>query len=391
MKFLYTTVVCMSLALGAYAQTVATGNGRAGYGGALGGGVLTITESSTVANLLDLKLQKGTGALNDAVVIYLDTKPGGFTGTSQFTDEADGLRRAISGVQGGDRATLNMPDGFKPEYAIAFNDGFAGVWELKENEEHRYITSANLQPTGNKDASEFALSVQRNDIGLNATDGFRFLATYVSETGYRSNEFIGDPGPAENPQNGSYTASAFAVHGVPLSVSFIDVQTRISSNLIQVGWKVDDEKNADRYIVERSGNGSQFESVGSVAAGNMKEYSFTDYSPANGNNFYRIMFQSRDGVKMYSKTVLAKFAGRDVLKAFASYGKVTAQVELNQTGNYRLDIVNSIGQPVYKEEIRYDGTSNTFDIILNNPLPTGIYSIMLSGNGINLSRQLLVK
>lgn len=373
------------------AQTVFEGNGRGGYGGTVGQGVLTISESTSPAGSLSFHLKKGGGDLNDAIVIYIDSKKGGYTTTAQFTDEGDGLRKAISGVQADDRAVLNMPADFKPDYAIAFDQGFGGIWELKENASHEYINSANLNPTDNRDASDFYLTVSRADLGLDETTGFKFLVTYVSHTGFRSNEFIGDTGPESNPQNSEYTATSFSVYGAPLSVKFVDINTRLFSNYINVLWQVADEANGVSYTIERSGNGTHFEQIGSVNANNNATYSFADQNPLNGTNFYRILFVSRDGDKTYSKAISSRFAGRDALKAFASYGKITARVDLNQKGNFRLAIVNSAGQPVYREEIQYDGTSNSFDINLNNPLPMGIYSVMLFGSGVNLSCQVLIK
>jgi hypothetical protein len=59
-------------------------------------------------------------SFNDVFVLYIDSQSGGFGDTSTFSDGTDGLRKAISGFDGGaNRSLLTMPSGFLPDYAIA--------------------------------------------------------------------------------------------------------------------------------------------------------------------------------------------------------------------------------------------------------------------------------
>ena len=73
-----------------FAQTVFNGNTRSGFGGPVGGGKISITDDATNINFA---FTKGTsGDLNDALVIYIDSKAGGFSSTASSTDNGDGLR-----------------------------------------------------------------------------------------------------------------------------------------------------------------------------------------------------------------------------------------------------------------------------------------------------------
>src|SRR5438093_6786352 len=106
----------ISLSLSASAATY-SGNGNSGFGGPIGQGSLTLTDNGTTVSGT---VNKGPNGFNDVLVIYIDSVAGGFSDTSGFADGGDGLRKAISGFDGGaNRSLLTMGGGFLPDYAIA--------------------------------------------------------------------------------------------------------------------------------------------------------------------------------------------------------------------------------------------------------------------------------
>ncbi|MDY2587094.1 T9SS type A sorting domain-containing protein [Winogradskyella aquimaris] len=164
------------------------GNGNTGFGGFLGDCVIDIDfEDSSPTETL-FTLFPGIGSFNDKVVIYIDSdESGNFTNTYGFTDTGDPLRVAISGFNGNEleRAGLDFPPGFEADYAIAFDSSFGGLWSLANGSPHSYIGSVNIA----LDGSDWTFNLLNADIG-NPTS-FKFIATYISGTGYRSNEAIG--------------------------------------------------------------------------------------------------------------------------------------------------------------------------------------------------------
>src|SRR5438034_8711681 len=76
------------VSLPAYATTY-PGNGATGFGGTVGTGSLTVTDTTTT---MTWTLNRRAGSLNDALIVYLDTIAGGFNDTSTFSDNGDGLR-----------------------------------------------------------------------------------------------------------------------------------------------------------------------------------------------------------------------------------------------------------------------------------------------------------
>lgn len=78
--------------------TTYNGNGATGFGGSVGIGSVLITDSLAGMNIT---FNRGGGTMDNDLVLYLDTQPGGFADTSTFGDNADGGRSAISGYNGG--------------------------------------------------------------------------------------------------------------------------------------------------------------------------------------------------------------------------------------------------------------------------------------------------
>ncbi len=179
------------------------GNGGTGFGGVIGLGSLNLTDNGTA---LTGTITKGPGGFNDALVIYLDTKAGGLSDTSTYTDVNGGnsdpsardyLREAVSGFNGSQRATLTFPTGFAPDYAIALSPSsgaqFAGLFDLSTPSNFGFAGSANLTPDNSTSNATYTFSVPLSSLNLTSASSFSFVTTYLNPTSvYRSNESFGN-------------------------------------------------------------------------------------------------------------------------------------------------------------------------------------------------------
>jgi hypothetical protein len=142
-------------------------------------------------------VNKGPNGFNDVLVLYIDSQPGGFSDTSGFADGADGLRKAMSGFDGGANRSLLTFGGMLPDYAIALgpaSDNFGGLWQLANGGANslNFIASVNLNPTGNNNSPTYTFSFNVSQIGMTPNSGgtFAMLGTYISNSGYRSDEAV---------------------------------------------------------------------------------------------------------------------------------------------------------------------------------------------------------
>ena len=198
------------------------GNTASGFGGAVGQGSLELTDDGTT---LSGTFTKGPGAFNNVLVLYLDTTAGGFADTSTLADANDGLRRAISGFDGGtNRSVLTMPAGFDADFAIALGplENFGGLWTLAAGGNNSLIfeESANLDPLGTDSAAVYTFSISLAEIGIGAGQSFDILGTYISNSGFRSDEFIAGNGTGTTGWNPFTGTAAVTYTTVPEPSSF---------------------------------------------------------------------------------------------------------------------------------------------------------------------------
>jgi hypothetical protein len=212
-------MVTLGFSLGASSVSAAVfnGNGNTGFGGAIGQGSLTLTDNgSTVSGTLT----RGTnGQFSDALVIYIDSVGGGFANTSGFSDNADGLRRAISGFNlSSQRSSLTFDTNFRPDFVIALgpsSDNFGGLWSLANGGANSlgFLTSVNLIPVGNNAATNYSFSFNLATIGLTpgAGQSFKLFGTYISNTAFRSTEALAGNVTGNQGFN-PFTQSGFATY-----------------------------------------------------------------------------------------------------------------------------------------------------------------------------------
>ena len=77
----------------------------------------------------------------------------------------------------------------------------------------------------------------------------------------------------------------------------------------ELSWTMEDETNAQYFVIERSADGNDFDSIGMVQALNNQEqlsYSFTDNHILSGYSYYRLRELDQMGVSRYSKIIILK-------------------------------------------------------------------------------------
>jgi hypothetical protein len=185
-------IAALSLALAVTAQAnVYPGNGATGFGGPVGNGNITISDSMAGMTIT----LNNAAALNDDLVLYLDTQPGGFTDTSLFSDNGDGGRTAISGFNSGNpsRTVATFSSGFGANYAISMENSFVGVFGLVAGGNNSLNFLFGQSQSGPGPYSITMTPAQMNQIGLTLGVGqtFDFVGSLISTTAYRANETIG--------------------------------------------------------------------------------------------------------------------------------------------------------------------------------------------------------
>ncbi|MBL0183957.1 MAG: T9SS type A sorting domain-containing protein [Chitinophagaceae bacterium] len=145
-----------------------------------------------------------------------------------------------------------------------------------------------------------------------------------------------------------------------LPILLVDFTAKESNGSNILNWNTASEINSDHFNIERSTDGRNYYSIGRVNASGFSstevKYSFTDVSPADGKNFYRLVMTDRDGSFEYSKIVAVTNRKNQSI----SFGYVNLS---NGTGSANITINSSKMQPANLSII--DATGR---IILNTPV-----------------------
>ena len=286
-----------------------TGNGNNGFGGVIGQSTLTITDNATTINF---SLAKGPAAFNDILVIYIDNlHGGGMSSTSGLLDDADALRAASSGYKNPNKTTYNFPVGFAPNYALAVGPSvtFAGLFQLVNGGANslNYITSANLSPTSTT-ASTYTFNIPASAIG--GTSSFRFIATYISNSAYLSDEAIGFTMPAGNPGFGTTQAPAtYNTYTSLLPLSLLQFSGSVQGHDAVLNWRTGNESAIRNFIVEQSVDATNWRSTVTTIASNNpmgSSYSATTANLKSAVTYYRLRITSMTGEITYSTIIALK-------------------------------------------------------------------------------------
>ena len=255
MKKIYALLTCISITAAAFATTY-PGNGKTGFGGPVGTGSLEITNS---ADSISFRLIRGTGSMNDALVIYLDVTTGGFATTNLFNDQTDGLTKAIGGYDntigtGTGRSVFNFSASFRPEFALAFKPGEASakLVALKDAAVFTLLESPALS-NNTATAASYTVKIKASDLGLTSCISFKFIATCISTTAYRSEEAIGDPMTAFVQGWNPYTSTTAPLSYLSCAAPTGLAVTNITATSAKLSWTAVPCAIGYQYLIRKKG------------------------------------------------------------------------------------------------------------------------------------------
>lgn len=113
---------------------------------------------------------------------------------------------------------------------------------------------------------------------------------------------------------------AFAATNVVLPVSVSNVKGAVSGNNATLMWTANNEIDVDRYEIERSVDGKNFQLAGTVipkpGTNAIKQYSFAQTLVLSGNYYYRIKSIDKNGSFTYSYQVAINFTSGKKITAY---------------------------------------------------------------------------
>lgn len=172
----------------------------------------------------------------------------------------------------------------------------------------------------------------------------------------------------------------------PLPVELMTFEGRRVNEKNELYWTTASETNADHFAIERSYDGSHYETIGIVpASGNSStliDYSFMDDNPGNRQTYYLLKQVDFNGAHEYFGPVAIARGGsgievRPPWPNPVTEGLVNLEVDLPHNMTLKTRVVDPTGRTVYRGQQEYDRGIHQLQIDLSGFSP-GIYEIQLT-------------
>jgi glucose/arabinose dehydrogenase len=191
-----------------------------------------------------------------------------------------------------------------------------------------------------------------------------------------------------------FSSFYFAESNVVLPLELLTFTGALQNNTTTLlKWKTENEINTSNFVVERSIDGTNFNTIGSVAAsGNsstIRTYSFNDADVANqraATIYYRLKLADINGSFKYSNTISVSLP---ITKATITVSPNPASNELKAsvispvTGNASWQVIDNAGRTVMYSSTTLKKGNNSISININQ-LAAGSYYLYISGQGIDM-------
>jgi hypothetical protein len=169
--------------------------------------------------------------------------------------------------------------------------------------------------------------------------------------------------------------STFYLHkgNAPLPVNLVSFKAQqVKRGEVLLDWRVKDEVNMKQYDVQRSVDGKNFTTIGTVGNLGKEVYTLIDPKPAQGINYYRLSMVESNGLTNYSHIVAININDGKALHASPNpvTGDLTVEVKGEVGKQAVIDIIDYTGNKV--RTVAIPAGKVTVDM---TSLPTGVYVV----------------
>jgi hypothetical protein len=191
--------------------------------------------------------------------------------------------------------------------------------------------------------------------------------------------------------DGYYTIGTHNYTSSTLPVSLLNFSAMQRESAVQVKWETASELNNKFFTLERSGDATGYQEIGTIgskalngSSSNQLEYEYTDMNPIEGINYYRLKQTDINGeTKVYAPVSVLHEKERNI--SFVLYPNPNkgeffidfAGVENNH--EIGVEVFDMQGRRVYDQSFfSADSGNGSFEIIPDKPLETAQYLVKIT-------------
>ena len=209
------------------------------------------------------------------------------------------------------------------------------------------------------------------------------IGNYVvmTYTGTKTGAFTNSNFPIAGGKYANITVSGGNVtlgitNAMVLPVELVNFAANTEGSKTNLTWATASETNNKGFDIERSYDGTNFSTIGTVKAqGKAGTYTFVDAQPFNGINYYRLKQVDFDGTETLSKVVSVTTTGKGTskIKIFPTNTEGSIFIESGQLTIDNVQVFNNVGQLVLSS-----AATSRLDL---SAMPSGLYLVQVKAGG----------
>jgi hypothetical protein len=173
----------------------------------------------------------------------------------------------------------------------------------------------------------------------------------------------------------------------PLPIELLSFTATAEDRSVKLEWITASETNNDRFAIERTHNGAEYETIavvdGAGTSPEMHSYSTRDNSPMKGQSYYRLKQTDFDGRSSYSSLVPVRMG--DEGDASISYnGSSNTITVLSSLPNTVVDVIDVMGKIVYSRVMKEDSEKISME-----QFGKGLYVVRINNGKQLISRKII--
>ena len=185
----------------------------------------------------------------------------------------------------------------------------------------------------------------------------------------------------------NFSLSNIKIGRIPLSVLPIKLANftgKKVNNAVQLSFSTENEHDNAYFDILRSANGGTFNLLGRVTgSGNStttKNYSFTDFNPAVGTNYYKLRQTDKDGKSEDFDSIAIKFGlDNDNLAVRITENKLSLNYNSEQETQADLTIFDLNGKKIIAKKVALNKGANQPSVDVSF-VPAGVYVLRFTEN-----------
>lgn len=172
-----------------------------------------------------------------------------------------------------------------------------------------------------------------------------------------------------------------------LPIKLTSFTGKLLNQQVQLKWQTASEESNCGFDVQRSSNGKDFYTIGTVAGAGTSAiahaYSYTDASPLTGASYYRLQQNDCNGKSNFSSLITIRYEPGN-FTIYPNPVSSTITISRNKSGNATATIYDLAGRLLFTKKI----TSATESIAASQLLP-GTYIIKVAGDNGSFTQKFM--